>query len=187
MDRKRKVALFFGSFNPIHVGHYEIMRHILEHCSADEVRLIVTPRNPVGKKDLADAAERLAAARAAMAKSGLNVLVSDVEFHLPEPTYTIQTLEYLDSTEPQCEHILVIGADNLAILDKWHRYRDLIDKYEIWVYPRTGYEMERLCDKHNAVSSLKKILPLAGDLHNVSSTEIREGEKAGKDMSHLRI
>ena len=187
MDRKRKVALFFGSFNPIHVGHYEIMRYILEHCDADEVRLIVTPRNPVGKKDLADATERLVAAREAIAKSGLKVLVSDVEFHLDEPTYTIKTLEYLDRTEPLYEHVLVIGADNLAILDKWYRYQDLIDRYEIWVYPRIGYELEQLCDKYNEVSSLKKILPLVGDLHNVSSTEIREGEKAGKDMSHLRI
>lgn len=184
---KRRVALFFGSFNPIHVGHYEIMRFIMAHCDADEVRLIVTPKNPYGKKDLADASERLVAARAAMLKSGLRVTVSDVEFHLPEPTYTIQTLEHLDAVEPDCEHILVIGADNLAILDKWHRYRDLIDNYEIWVYPRTGYELEKLCDEHNAVSGLKKIMPLVGELHNVSSTEIREGEKAGLDMSRWRI
>lgn len=186
MDRRR-VALFFGSFNPIHIGHYEIMRHIIAHCDADEVRLIVTPKNPFGKKDLADAGERLAAARAAIAKSGLNVLVSDVEFHLPEPTYTIQTLEYLDRSEPQCEHILVIGADNLASLDKWYRYQDLIDNYGIWVYPRLGFELEALCDKYNGISKLKKIMPLVGELHNVSSTEIREGEKAGRDMSGLRM
>lgn len=186
MDRRR-VALFFGSFNPIHIGHYEIMRYIIEHCDAQEVRLIVTPRNPFGKKDLADAGERLVAARAAIAKSGLNVLVSDVEFHLPEPTYTIQTLEYLDRSEPQCEHILVIGADNLASLDRWYRYQDLIDNYEIWVYPRIGFELEALCDRYNAVSGLKKIMPLVGELHNVSSTEIREGEKAGRDMSGLRL
>lgn len=186
-SRKRRVALFFGSFNPIHKGHYEIMRYILEHCDADEVRLIVTPKNPFGKKDLADAAERLVAARKAITASGLPVLVSDVEFHLPEPNYTINSLEYLDRNEPDYQHILVIGADNLACLDRWYRYQDLIDNFEIWVYPREGFKLEELCDLHNSRSSKKMIMPLVGPLHNVSSTEIREGEKAGRDMSHLRL
>ena len=91
--RERRAALFFGSFNPIHRGHYEIMRFILGHCDADEVRLIVTPKNPFGKKDLADAWERLASARKAVEEHGLPVTVSDVEFNLSEPNYTINTLE----------------------------------------------------------------------------------------------
>lgn len=163
------------------------MRYILSHCDADEVRLIVTPKNPFGKKDLADAAERLASARKAVAARGLPVIVSDIEFHLPEPNYTINTLELLEKNETGCQHILVIGADNLACLEKWHRYQDLINNFEIWVYPRDGFNLEELCDLHNSHSSKKMILPLVGPLHNVSSTEIREGEKAGKDMSHLRM
>jgi len=163
------------------------MRYILAHCDADEVRLIVTPKNPFGKKDLADAAERLASARKAVASRGLPVIVSDIEFQLTEPNYTINTLELLEKNEPECQHILVIGADNLACLEKWHRYQDLIDNFEIWVYPREGFNLEELCDLHNSNSSKKMILPLVGPLHNVSSTEIREGEKEGKDMSHLRM
>lgn len=163
------------------------MRYILGHCDADEVQLIVTPKNPFGKKDLADAKERLLSAKEAIASHKLPVLVSDVEFQLPEPTYTINTLEYLDKTEPDCQHILVIGADNLACLDRWYRYQELIDNYEIWVYPRDGFDLKTLCDLHNSHSSRKMIIPLIAPLHNVSSTEIREGEKAGKDMSHLRL
>ncbi len=187
MMHKRRIALFFGSFNPIHIGHYEIMRYILAHCDADEVRLVVTPFNPSGKKDLTDAFERLACARAAIARSGLPVVVSDVEFHLEEPTYTIRTLEYLDSQEQECQHILVIGADNLSSLDRWYRYGDLINKYEIWVYPREGYDLEALCDKYNGMSTLGKIMPLVGELQDISSTRIREGEKAGEDMSRWRL
>ena len=190
MPRKRaakpRIALFFGSFNPIHKGHYAIAKYLVERTDADEVRLIVTPRNPLGKKDLADARQRLETVREVMARTALDVTVSDVEFHLPEPNYTLRTLEYLDEEEPGCQHILVIGADNLANLERWYGYQTLIDRYEIWVYPRSGFPMEELCARHNARSAQPRIHPLSGDLHNLSSTEIREGEKAGFDMSGLK-
>lgn len=184
---KRRVALFFGSFNPIHKGHYAIAKFLLERTDADEVRLVVTPRNPFGKKDLADAEQRLKAAQEAMTRTGLAVTVSDVEFHLPEPNYTLRTLDYLDTEETDCEHILVMGADNLAHLDRWYGYQELIDRYEIWVYPRIGFPLKRLCKEHNARSHNPRIRPLTGKLHNLSSTEIREGEKVGKDMSDKRL
>lgn len=184
---KRRVALFFGSFNPIHKGHYAIAKYLLERTDADEVRLVVTPRNPFGKKDLADANQRLKAVREAMARTGLAVTVSDVEFLLPEPNYTLRTLEYLDVNEPDCEHILVMGADNLAHLDRWYGYQELIDRYEIWVYPRVGFLLKDLCREHNARSKNPRIRPLIGKLHNLSSTEIREGEKAGQDMSDMKL
>lgn len=183
---QRRVALFFGSFNPIHKGHYAIAKYLLERTDADEVRLVVTPRNPFGKKDLADAQERLEAVREAMTRTGLAVAVSDVEFHLPEPNYTLRTLEYLDGAEPDCQHILVMGADNLVRLDRWYGYQKLIDNYEIWVYPRPGYPFEELCAEHAARSANPRIRPLSGALYNLSSTEIREGEKAGRDMSSLK-
>ena len=183
---KPRIALFFGSFNPIHKGHYAIAKYLVERTDADEVRLIVTPRNPLGKKDLADARQRLETVREVMARTALDVTVSDVEFHLPEPNYTLRTLEYLDEEEPGCQHILVIGADNLANLERWYGYQTLIDRYEIWVYPRSGFPMEEFCARHNARSAQPRIRPLSGDLHNLSSTEIREGEKAGFDMSGLK-
>ena len=183
---QRRAALFFGSFNPIHKGHYAIAKYLLERTDADEVRLIVTPRNPFGKKDLADARQRLDTVREAMTRTGLAVTVSDVEFHLPEPNYTLRTLEYLDQQEPDCQHILVIGADNLVHLDQWYGYQELIDRYEIWVYPRPGFPLEELCAPHIARSANPRIRPLVGQLYNLSSTEIREGEKAGRDMSDLK-
>ncbi|MBQ7639569.1 MAG: nicotinate (nicotinamide) nucleotide adenylyltransferase [Bacteroidales bacterium] len=183
----RRVALFFGSFNPIHKGHYAIAKYLTERTDADEVWLVVTPHNPLGKKDLADAKQRLSAARNAMRRTSLAVTVSDVEFHLPEPTYTLRTLEYLDAEDPKSQHILVIGADNLATLDRWYGYQQLIDRYEIWVYPRLGFALEALCKLHNSRSANPRIRPLSGVLYNLSSTEIREGEKAGLDMSSLRM
>lgn len=184
---RRRVALFFGSFNPLHKGHYAIAKYLAERTDADEVWLVVTPRNPLGKKDLSDARQRLSAARKAMQRTNLDVFVSDVEFHLPEPNYTLRTLEYLDAEYPDNQHILVIGADNLATLDRWYGYQTLIDNYEIWVYPRFGYAIEELCHFHNARSSNPRIRPLPGALYNLSSTEIREGEKAGLDMSGLKM
>ena len=183
---KRRVALFFGSFNPIHKGHYAIAKYLLERTDADEVRLVVTPRNPFGKKDLSDARLRLETVREAMVRTGLAVTVSDVEFHLPEPNYTLLTLEHLDLQEPDCEHILVIGADNLEQFDRWYGYRELIARYEIWVYPRTGYPVEELIARFTACSPLSRIRLLVGDLYNLSSTEIREGERIGLDMSRMK-
>ena len=182
----RRVALFFGSFNPIHKGHYAIAKYLLERTDADEVRMVVTPRNPFGKKDLADARQRLETVREAMLRTGLAVTVSDVEFHLPEPNYTLRTLEYLDAQEPDCEHILVIGADNLEQFGRWYGYQELIARYEIWVYPRPGYPAEESVSRYAACSPTSRIRLLKGRLHNLSSTEIREGEKAGRNMDALK-
>ena len=184
---RRRVALFFGSFNPLHVGHYEIMRYVLANGDADELRIVVTPKNPSGKANLADANVRLENARRAIRRRHLNVTVSDVEFHLPEPTYTIQTLEYLDQAEPDTQHILVIGADCLASLQRWYRYQDLIDNYEIWVYPRAGVDLESECARHNAASTLKRIIPLDGPLWDISSTRIRQAELSGVDVSAWKM
>ena len=109
-----------------------------------------------------------------------------VEFHLPEPNYTLLTLEHLDLQEPDCEHILVIGADNLEQFDRWYGYRELIARYEIWVYPRTGYPVEELIARFTACSPLSRIRLLVGDLYNLSSTAIREGERIGLDMSRMK-
>ena len=185
-DAKRQVALLFGSFNPIHTGHCAIVRFLLEQTEADEVRLVVTPRNPLGKKDLADAHLRLETAREAIARLGLKATVSDIEFHLPEPSYTLRTLEYLDRSEPESEHILVIGADNLERLERWYGFETLVERYQIWVYPRTGTDLEALCARYNAGGAARRIRALSGARFDISSTEIREGEKAGKDMSRWR-
>jgi guanylate kinase len=179
---QKKVALFFGTFNPMHTGHLEILRYLKEHTEADEVRVVVSPQNPMKRKNCSKSA-RLKNVKAAIARSGLDVKVSDVEYHLQEPLYTINTLRYLREKEPACRHIMVIGADNLSILSRWYRYQELIDEFEIWVYPRNGVDAHILCEEHNSRSAIKGIRLLEGRLHNISSTEIRNAEKLGKDMS----
>lgn len=184
---KRSAALFFGSFNPIHSGHRAILDFLCNHTEADEVRLVVTPKNPFGKRDLADAAQRLEDARAAIGRTGLDVKVSDVEFALPEPLYTINTLEYLDEVEPEVEHILVMGGDNLESLEKWHRAAELLERWRVWVYPRPGFDCEKIRENLYERYSPKEIRLLEAELYDISSTMIRDGERAGADMSSFRI
>ena len=138
--KKPQVALLFGSFNPIHEGHLAILRYLLEHTKAAEVRLVVSPQSPFKKgQGLVDNAEaRLAAAREAVADAGLDVMVSDVEFHLPEPWYTIDTLHFLQEQEPDKEFVLVMGGDNIPTLERWHNGDEILRDFAIWVYPRPG-------------------------------------------------
>ena len=185
--KKRRVALFFGSFNPLHKGHLAILNTVAARDDIDETRLVVTPKNPFGKRDLADAGQRLENAREAIARTGLPVTVSDVEFNLEEPLYTINTLEHLDEVEPDCEHVLVIGGDNLDCFSRWHRYRDILDNYEVLVYPRPGYDEKAAASALEQTSPKARITVLDAELVDVSSTMIREGEKAGRDMSSLKM
>ena len=184
---KKRAALYFGSFNPLHKGHLQVMRHIVDNGLADSLRLVVTPETPFGKSDLAAPSARLAEARRAVAENSLPVEVSDMEFTMPKPNYTINTLERFSLMEPDAEHILVIGADCLEGLCKWHRAADIINRYPILVYPREGSDMEGLCAKISAEYRLARITPLDAPLCNISSTRIREGEKAGEDMGAWRV
>lgn len=105
--------------------------------------------------------------------------ISTVEFDLPRPNYTYNTLQHLKSLEPETTFLLVMGADNLAVIEKWYRGLDILKEFEVLVYPRTGYDTRALCAKYGATF-------LDAPLNDISSTMIREGEKSGKDMSHLR-
>lgn len=179
----KKSALFFGSFNPLHIGHLAILRYVCTQCDADRVTLVVSPQNPLKGESEVSALERLAAAKEVIAKSGLSAEVSDVEFHLERPLYTINTLRHLRKEEPEWEHILVMGGDNLAIIESWHCWQELLEEFEIWVYPRTGSDAKDLCQKYNSLSFTKKILLLDADLYDISSTFIRNSIKEGKDVS----
>lgn len=175
---KKKVALLFGSFNPIHIGHFAILRYILSHYPQCEVRLVVSPESPFKKGLIGSSEKRLADARAAMEASGLNVLVSDVEYHLEPPLYTINTLRHLRKTEPEKEHILVVGGDNIAGIGKWHESAALLSEFEIWVYPREGYDAKAACEMYNDMPGTKCVRYLNAPLYNISSTEIRAHESS---------
>ena len=179
--RRRKkrpaVALLFGSFNPIHEGHLAILRYLLDHTAAAEVRLVVSPQSPFKKgQGLVDNAQmRLDRAREAVADAGLGVTVSDVEFHLPEPWYTIDTLHFLQEQEPDKEFVLVMGGDNIGSLERWHKGSEILRDFAIWVYPRPGYDAAPVIERLNASPACKGVTLFSDAPQNpISSTEIRE-------------
>ncbi|MBQ6073021.1 MAG: nicotinate (nicotinamide) nucleotide adenylyltransferase [Bacteroidales bacterium] len=175
--RRDKVALLFGSFNPIHEGHLAILRYLLEKTDASEVRLVVSPQSPFKKgQGLVDnAGKRLADARETISDSGLAVTVSDVEFHLPEPWYTIDTLRFLQEQEPGKEFVLVMGGDNIATLERWRKGDEILRDFEVWVYPRPGTDAAPIVSRLNSGGACKGVTLFAEAPQNpISSTEIRK-------------
>jgi len=136
MEQKPKIGLFFGSFNPIHIGHMILANFFVEHTDLDKVRLVVTPQNPLKKRsNLLEDYHRLYMARLAT-EAYPKLEVSTVEFDLPQPNYTIITLAHLSDMEPDKQFVLLMGEDNLVSLPKWRNYEKILDDYDIYVYPR---------------------------------------------------
>jgi nicotinate-nucleotide adenylyltransferase len=179
-----KIGLYFGSFNPIHIGHTAIAGSMLEFTDIDQVWFIVSPHNPLKDKgSLLDDHQRLYMVQLTVEKN-LKLRSSDIEFKLPKPSYTIDTLTYLKDKYRNNEFCLIMGEDNLYTLDKWKNVRELISGYSIYVYPRP-------LPKKTLSHLLEDILSSA-DIHRVpapyidiSSTFIRDGIKKGKDMSYF--
>ena len=166
----KTVALYFGTFNPLHIGHVNILRY-LAGCGLDEVRMIVSPQSPFKEEASLSDEQRLAQVRADIARLGLDVTVSDIEYQLERPSYTINTLRHLQAAEPDTHFILVMGADNLEGFKRWKCWQEIVTDYEIWVYPRPGVEnTAELC------KDLQARL-LDAPLTDISSTDIRNGKK----------
>lgn len=173
-----KIGLFFGSFNPIHVGHLIIANYMANHTTLDQVWLIVSPHNPLKKKgDLINMYDRLEMARLATENAD-NIRVSDVEFKLPQPSYTIDTLTHLKEKYPEHQFTLIMGSDNLASLHKWKNHELLLRDYKIAVYPRPGYENLEL-------SSHPSVAVTETPLMEISSTFIRKSIQAGKNVMYF--
>lgn len=164
-----RIAIFGGSFNPIHNGHIALAKAVLEQCHVDEVWLIVSPQNPLKRdnSDLLDDNQRLEMAQKAL-KDVEGVRACDYEFHLPKPSYTWNTLQHLSKDYPDNTFILLIGGDNWAHFERWRHWKDILRHHNIIVYPR---------DKHAGTIDVP--------LLDVSSTEIRRRVKAGKSISEL--
>lgn len=176
-----RVALYFGSFNPMHIGHVAICRYLIDSGEIDQVRLVVSPQNPLKETNMGQSgAIRLDHVRKVASGMDDKIIVSDIEFSLPRPLYTIKTLWKLSELEPENKFILIIGADNLLIIEKWYGWREILNEYEVWVYPRTGFDGQGLCRKYNV--RLLEAPPV-----DVSSTQIRKGEEAGMDLSFLKV
>jgi nicotinate-nucleotide adenylyltransferase len=178
------VGLFFGSFNPVHIGHMAIAGYILEYSKLDEIWFVVSPQNPLKTKDtlLADH-HRLYLAELAIGKNE-RIKVTDIEFKLPVPSYTIDTLAYLGDKYPNHKFSLLMGEDNLYALHKWKNALELVKKYPLYVYPRIDNKKSQNL-KLDELISQAEIHRVNAPLMGISGTMIREGIREGKDMSFL--
>src|SRR5690606_7876950 len=135
----RKIGLFFGSFNPIHTGHLIIANYMANYTELEEVWLVISPHNPLKKKDsLINMYDRLEMVNLAIEQDE-NLRSSTVEFSLPQPSYTIDTLTYLREKYPAVNFVLIMGSDNLLSLKRWKNYEILLRDYHILIYPRPDY------------------------------------------------
>ena len=173
----KKTGLYFGSFNPVHIGHMAIANYMVEFTDIEQLWFIVSPQNPFKKKStlLADH-HRLALINTAIDTS-LLFKASNIEFHMPKPSYTIDTLAYLGEKYPDREFLLIMGSDNLPTLPKWKNFQQIVDNYEIYVYPRPGISIDDYMD----IAKIKKV---DAPLIEISSSFIREAIKDGKDVSY---
>lgn len=179
-----KIGLYFGSFNPVHIGHLAIAGYMTEFTDLSQVWFVVSPQNPLKRKEtLLDDYQRLEMARLAIGDNN-KLRASDIEFRLPVPSYTINTLAYLNEKYPEKEFCLVMGEDNLYTMHKWKNSDELVRKYKLYVYPRPGTTKP---ESQVLDSLLKKasINEVNAPLMEISGTFIRDGVKAGKDMSYF--
>ena len=174
----KKIGLFFGSFNPIHIGHLILANYILEKSEMNELWFVVSPQNPFkDKKSLLTDHNRLDMVQLAV-KNYPKMRASNVEFSLPKPSYTIDTLTYLKEKYPNYSFALIMGEDNLDSLPKWKNAEKLMSDYQIIVYPRT-FEGEK---KDSEYLQHENISMVNAPIIELSATEIRNMIKEGKNV-----
>ena len=175
-----KIGLFFGSYNPIHVGHLIIANHMVEYSDLDEVWLVVTPHNPFKKKSsLLEDHHRFQLAMRAT-EDYPKIKPSKIEFGLPQPNYTINTLLHLEEKYPQHQFNLIMGLDNLNSFHKWKNPDMILEKHELYVYPRISKNK-----KSPDLLSHDKVHLIEAPIVEVSSTFIRKGIKEDKNIMAL--
>ena len=180
------IAVYTGSFNPMHIGHLSVLRYLLDEGGYDMVYLIVSPQNPFKDSSLADSGEkRYEAACRSVEEHGFGsrVKVDDIEFALGTPSYTIRTLDALKQREKDNEFTLVIGADNLDNIHLWKNSERILLDYGVAVYPRKGFDLTGLREALLEENPLYRIRVIDAPEVNVSSTMIRRLREEGKDVS----
>lgn len=174
----KQIGLFFGSFNPIHIGHIILANHILEFSNLDEIWFVVTPHNPFKeKKTLLNDQNRLYMVELAL-KNYPNMKASNIEFLLPQPSYTIDTLAYLKERHPSYTFSLIMGEDNLSGLQKWKNADVLIAHYPIYVYPR----LTETTSAGKKLLELPTIQKIDAPIIELSATQIRNMIKENKNV-----
>ena len=173
-----KIAVYSGSFNPVHNGHTQLAQYLIDNDLVDEVWFVVSPCNPLKEqKELIDENLRLEMMILAIAGKQ-RFKASDIEFSMPIPSYSIDTLKQLNQIYPEHQFCLIIGSDNALVFDKWKNYNEILDKYEVLVYPRLGYDFSEVADIYPQMKILET------PYYNISSTQIRYAIKQKKDVSN---
>lgn len=177
MNGAKRIGLFFGSFNPVHIGHMIIAEHMATMTELDQIWMVISPHNPHKKKStLARDHDRLHLVHLAIGDN-THLRASDIEFNLPQPSYTVDTLAYLKEKFPEYAFSLIMGGDNLATLHKWKNYEQLLEN-PIYVYQRPGYELGGLKDHPNVCIEPAPLLQISASL-------IRARIKEGKSVRYL--
>ena len=198
----QNIAVYSGSFNPLHIGHLAIIRHMIEVVGFDMVYLIVSPKNPLKDGISSDSGrERYKAAVEAVERRFLRsgqsascrndskavearVKVDDIELNMPEPHYTIRTLNALKEREPDNRFTLVMGADNLADIRRWRDYTRILKEFGVAVFPREGHDLTEIKQDLLKEDPAYMIQILDAEMVDISSTQIREAIARGEDISH---
>jgi len=179
-----KIGLYFGTFNPIHIGHMIIANHVAEYSGLNQIWMVVTPHNPLKIKDtLLDDYKRLQLVFLAT-EEYTKIKPSDIEFKLPQPNYTINTLVHLQEKFPKHIFSLIMGEDNLKSLHKWKNYEVILQNHEIYVYPRFD-GIGKLAKQNYEFANNSKIHFIDAPIVEISSTFIRENIKKKKDVRPL--
>ena len=177
-NKEKTTGLFFGSFNPVHIGHLIIANHMIEWAGLNEVWFIVSPQNPLKKKDsLLDDHHRLAMVQVAV-EDNPGFRASNIEFGLPQPSYTINTLTVLSEKYPGRNFALIMGSDNLQTISKWKNHEAILEGYRIYVYPRPGADGGSFKDHPSVVWT-------EAPLMQISSTFIRDAVMRKKSVHYL--
>jgi nicotinate-nucleotide adenylyltransferase len=180
-----KTGLYFGSFNPIHIGHLAIANYIVEYTSLNNIWFVVSPHNPLKKKEnLLSGHDRLKMVELAVGDDSFRLRPSDIEMQLPVPSYTIDTISYLKERYHETEFSLIMGEDNLYTLHKWKNAEALVKSCEIFVYPRPGTIKPHVKELDEIIQKAR-ITVVNAPLMNISGTFIREALVEGKDIRHF--
>jgi nicotinate-nucleotide adenylyltransferase len=185
-DKDMKIGLFFGTFNPIHVGHLIIANHMVQQSTLDQVWLVVSPHNPLKKKSgLLKDTQRLAMVRLSV-EDNPRLWASNVEFELEQPSYTIRTLLYLIEKYPGYEFSIIMGEDNLRTFHKWYNYEKILENHVIHVYPRIGNTVEEdNLEMSSMIAHPHIVFCRDTPVMNISATLIRKAIQEGKDVRYL--
>jgi len=172
-----KIGLYFGSFNPVHNGHLIIAKHVINNTDLKQVWMVISPQNPLKKSNsLLNKYDRLNMVQSAL-EGETKIKASTIEFSLPSPSFTIDTLAYLKEKHKQHQFSIIMGSDSFTNIKKWKNYEMIIKNYEIYIYQRTGYPIQNT--EETIVNKLE------APLIEISSSAIRKIIKEGKSIRYL--